>query len=270
MAVLDAPHPLRLVFVAPEEPLVMPVFFERVIPRLRHEISAIAIVRPVYARSSYARQARQFAGAFGLRDFLAESASYARSKASDRLRRKVRVVGRLSSLEGIARANDLRVLAPDSVNGPEFLEQLRHIAPHLVISVSCPQIFGAELLALPRHGCVNVHSALLPDYRGVLPTFWALANGAEHTGVTVHRMNAGIDGGDIVAQRRVPIGPDDTLHALMRRCKEVAADLVVETVEEFRAGDVETRPNPAGQGSYYSFPTRGDVRRFRAQGRRLR
>ena len=125
-------------------------------------------------------------------------------------------------------------------------------------------------LRVPRLGCINVHSALLPHYRGMLPTFWALAQGERQTGVTVHYMTPGIDGGDIVAQRTIPISPQDTLHSLMRTCKRVAADAVIETVEHLREGSVSTIPNPADEGSYYSFPAREDVRRFKAAGRRLR
>jgi methionyl-tRNA formyltransferase len=136
--------------------------------------------------------------------------------------------------------------------------------------VACPQIFRRELLELPRLGCINVHSALLPHYRGVLPTFWVLANNEPETGVTVHRMAADIDGGEILVQRRVPIEPEETLHSLMRRCKAVAADAVLEAVDRFRTDRVEALPNPADEGSYYSFPGRADVLRFRALGRALR
>jgi methionyl-tRNA formyltransferase len=124
-------------------------------------------------------------------------------------------------------------------------------------------------LELPRLGCLNVHSALLPKYRGMLPTFWALLNGEPETGVTVHRMVEGIDGGDIILQRRVPIAADETLLSLMRKTKRMAADLVLDSIKEFDAGTVSSMSNPADGGSYFSFPTRADVDRFRALGRRI-
>ena len=259
------PRKLRVVFVCPEEPSVMPLFFERVIPPLKAEIAAIAVVSPIYKRSSWLKQARQFAGAFGWWEFTLEAASYARHKAADLV-----PIGRRYSVKRIARAGGLRLLTPESVNGEDFLQELRVLEPDLVISVSCPQIFGRELLALPRLGCINVHSALLPDYRGMLPTFWVLAEGEDHTGVTVHFMSPGIDGGEIVAQERLAISPDETLHSLMRRCKAAAAELILQTVGAFRDGTVSTTPNPADEGSYYSFPQREDVRRFKARGRALR
>jgi methionyl-tRNA formyltransferase len=256
---------LRVVFVCPEEPSVMPLFFEKVIPPLREDIAAIAVVSPIYKRSSWLSQAKRFADAFGLREFMIEAATYLKDKVADRV-----PGARPRSIKRIARSNGLRLLTPESVNGDEFLDDLRALEPDLVISVSCPQIFGRELLELPRLGCVNVHSALLPDYRGVLPTFWVLAQDEAETGVTVHFMSPGIDGGEILTQQRVRIAPDETLHSLMRKCKSVAADAILETVGRFRDGTIATLANPAEEGSYFSFPERDDVRRFKALGRALR
>jgi methionyl-tRNA formyltransferase len=249
---------MRIVFVAPEEPSVMPVFFSKVIPRLGDEVAAVAVVSPIYKRSSWLRQAKRFVDSFGLSAFAVEAAHYAIEKAAQR------------SVKGLARSHDVRVLTPEDVNDPEFLEELRRIAPDLVVSVSCPQVFGADLLGLPRLGCINVHSSLLPAYRGMLPTFWVLARGETGTGVTVHYMSAGIDEGRILAQREIPISPEETLQTLMRTSKVLAADLVLETIDRLREGPLPGRPNPAGEGSYFSFPGPEDVARFRALGRRMR
>lgn len=260
---------MRVVFVTPEEPLVMPIFFRRVLPALGSDVAAVAVVSPIYKHSSWLGQARRFIGAFGVRDFAAEVAGFAASKAADLAWAATRA-GSPRSVERLARAHGVPILAPADVNDPEFLAQLRAAEPDVVVSVSCPQIFGRELLELPPLGCVNVHSALLPHHRGVLPTFWALADEETHTGVTVHYMSPGIDGGEIIAQRRIAIGPGDTLHSLMAACKREAAEAVLDTLERMREGAVATAPNPPDEGSYHSFPTRADVERFRALGRRMR
>jgi methionyl-tRNA formyltransferase len=260
---------MRVVFVAPEEPLVMPVFFGRVLPALEDQVAAVAVVSPIYKRWSWLSQARRFIDAFGVRDFLAEGAGFARLKAADALWAATRL-GSPRSVGRLARRHSVPVLSPEDVNGEAFLEQLRALAPDLVVSVSCPQIFGRDLLSLPRMGCINVHSALLPHHRGMLPTFWALAEGESHTGVTVHYMSPGIDGGDIITQRRIAIEPGETLHSLMATCKREAAEAVLETVARLGDGSVATLPNPPGEGSYHSFPTRADVARFRARGGRMR
>jgi methionyl-tRNA formyltransferase len=249
---------LRIVFITPEEPSVMPVFFGRVLPQLGDEVAAVAVVSPIYKRSSWLRQAKRFADSFGVRAFAVEAAHYAVEKAARR------------SVKGLARAQGVPVLTPEDVNDPAFLDGLRQLTPDLVVSVSCPQVFNSELLELPALGCINVHSSLLPRYRGMLPTFWVLAEGESGTGVTVHYMSTGIDEGGIVAQREIPISPDETLQTLMRTTKAVAADLVLETVERLRHGPVPALPNRIDEGSYFSFPRREDVARFRARGRRMR
>lgn len=236
----------------------MPVFFEKVLPRLGDEVAAVAVVSPIYKRSSWLRQAKRFIDSFGLRAFVVEAAHYALEKAARR------------SVKGLARSHGALVLTPEDVNSRAFLDELRALAPDLVVSVSCPQVFGRELLELPDLGCINVHSSLLPRYRGMLPTFWVLAEGETGTGVTVHYMSAGIDEGGIIAQREIPISPDETLQTLMRTTKAVAAELVLETIERLRGGPVEALPNRAAEGSYFSFPRRADVARFRALGRRMR
>lgn len=260
---------LRIVFLAPEEPSVMPIFFERVIPELHGEMVGLGVVSPIYKRSSWLEQAKKFTLSFGLREFAVEAGHYAYYKVGELVRRVV-PLGRRRSIKGIARAHGVAVLSPADVNAPEFLDELDALRPDLIVSVSCPQIFKEPLLELPRLGCVNLHSALLPEYRGVLPTFWVLAKGERETGVTLHYMSPGIDGGGIILQRRVGIGERETLHSLMRTCKAVAAEITLEAVERFRRGPAPASPNPVEGGSYFSFPQRGDVREFRARGRALR
>jgi methionyl-tRNA formyltransferase len=259
---------MRIVFVAPEEPLILPRFFERALPPLGDQVLAVAVVSPIYKGSGWIQQSRRFIRSFGFRWFAVEAARYSWNKALDAVGRLARF-GRARSVRAVAGRHGIRLLRPVDVNAPEFIAVLRSMDPDLVISVSCPQIFRRQLLELPRLGCLNVHSALLPKYRGMLPTFWAIVNGEHETGVTVHRMAEGIDGGDIILQRPVPIAADETLLSLMRKTKRVAADLVLESIEEFDAGTVSPIPNPANEGSYFSFPTRADVDRFRALGRRV-
>ena len=262
-------HGLRIVFLTPEEPSVLPVYFWRVLSALAAETAGIAVVSPIYAKSSWVNQAKRFIKAFGIRDFSIEAMQYAVYKVTDVVHR-ITAIGKPRSVKGIARYHGVPLLTPTDVNAEDFLGELRSLRPDLIISVSCPQIFKSELLGLPPLGCVNLHSARLPDYRGVLPTFWALANGETDTGVTAHYMNTGIDGGEIIAQASVEITGQDTLHSLMRKCKLAAAELTLETVQRARAGGVQTIPNPADGGAYFSFPRHEDVLRFRSLGRTMR
>ncbi len=260
---------MKIAFFTPEEPTQLPAFFSRVLPALSADDVTLVVVRPVYKGSSVHREALRFARAFGWREFVIEGMSVVAAMLKELLH-KVTGVGRAHSVKGVARDLGVRLLEPGDINAPEEVSRMQDLAPDLIVSVSCPQIFGPALLAIPSIGCVNLHSGLLPNYRGVLPTFWALANGEPETGVTLYFMNEGIDDGAIIAQRRVTIDEHETLRSLIRRCKVIGADLVLETVERLRSGPVDTSENRSEEGSYFSFPSRSDVLRFKAFGRSLR
>lgn len=260
---------MKIVFVTPEEPSFLPALFEKVVTARRDNIVWIVVVRPIYKNATWISQGLRFIRAFGIREFLVESFFFGYYKILDVLSRFLHL-GRFYSVKQLAQFHQIPVYEPHDVNAPAFLDTLRRLSPDLIISVSPPQVFREGLIELPTLGCINVHSSLLPKYRGVLPTFWVLANGEQETGVTVHYMSKGIDEGDIILQEKVTITPEETLHSLIRKCKEVGANLVLEAISQFQGGSVSALPNPVQEGSYFSFPTRRDVRRFKAHGRKMR
>jgi methionyl-tRNA formyltransferase len=155
------------------------------------------------------------------------------------------------------------------VNAQPFLAELEAAGVDVVVSVSCPQIFQNHLIRLPAKGCLNVHGALLPKYRGILPSFWMLANGEEHAGVSVYFVNEQIDAGELCGQQGFAIYPSDTLDTLLRRSKAAAAELLIDVLAAVEAGTVERSPLDLTAGSYYSWPDAEAVERFRVAGRRL-
>lgn len=139
---------MRLVFIAPEEPLILPLFFERAVPALRDDEVAIAVVSPIYKNSTWLKQSIRFVRSFGLRWFVIEVTRYAWNKSLDALSRLV-PMPRAYSVRSVARQNGVPLLRPHDVNGPEFLATLRSFQPDLVISVACPQIFTPSCSACP-------------------------------------------------------------------------------------------------------------------------
>ncbi len=157
-----------------------------------------------------------------------------------------------------------------AINAPAFVARLRARAVDLLVSLACPQILGRDVLGVPARGAINLHGALLPDYRGLLPAFWVLANGEAHTGVTVHYMSEQVDLGPIILQERVPIRADDTVHTLVQRTKlEVGGPLLVRALEQIEEGTAAGRPSDPGAGRAFGYPDADAVRRFRARGRRF-
>ena len=146
-----------------------------------------------------------------------------------------------SPVTQVARKHGLDVLQPERASTPEFVQKLRAIAPDLIVVVAYGEILGLELLELPKHGAVNLHASLLPKYRGSAPIQAAVLNGDGATGVTVIRMDEGMDTGDILAQAEVPIDEDDTAGTLHDRLARIGADLLTETVERIASGTVTAR-----------------------------
>ena len=137
------------------------------------------------------------------------------------------------------------------------------------MSVSCPQIFDRPLIDLPPRGCINVHGAILPNYRGIMPSFWMLANGEREAGVSVFFVNQDVDAGELCGQRVFETRPGETLDAFLRRSKAIAADLLLAVLREIEEGTVSRAPLDLAMGSYFSWPDRQVVRRFQAAGGRL-
>ena len=155
------------------------------------------------------------------------------------------------------------------VNAPAFLDELRALSPDVIISVSCPLIFKKPLIELPPQGILNLHGAILPQYRGVMPAFRMLANGEKRAGVSIYFVHEDIDAGDLCGQRIFDIMDDDTLDRFLVRSKAIAADLLLEVLRKMEDGTLTRAPLDLSQGSYYRWPDAASVAQFRLRGRRL-
>jgi methionyl-tRNA formyltransferase len=150
-----------------------------------------------------------------------------------------------SPVKALAQKLNLPVLQPAKARDENFIAELRGLAPELIVVVAYGQILPQSILDLPRHGCLNVHTSLLPKYRGAAPIQWAIANGDAETGATLMKMDAGLDTGPIVAQRRTPIQPADDSATLHDRLARLGAELLRATIPDYVAGKIQPRPQPA-------------------------
>ena len=149
----------------------------------------------------------------------------------------------------LAEAEGIPVYQPQKVKSGEAIERIAALAPACIVVVAYGQLLSAEILALPQLGAVNVHASLLPKYRGPAPIHWALIRGEEKTGITTMLMDTGMDTGDILLQREVPIGPKDTAGTLHDRLAEEGAKLLVETLHLLKKGTVVPRAQDDSQAS---------------------
>jgi methionyl-tRNA formyltransferase len=155
-----------------------------------------------------------------------------------------------------------------SINSKENRAILKEYEPDLLISIGGNQIFKRPLLDLATYGCVNLHTALLPKYRGLMPSFWVLKNNEKYTGVSVFFVDEGIDSGPILVQKKVEIG-DRSQEELIKYTKQIGMECIIESIELIQKGGFKLIPNPAEEMTYFSFPTRKDVDEFYKAGKRF-
>jgi methionyl-tRNA formyltransferase len=248
---------VRIVFLTTDDPIYLPEFFETVLAERAGETERVYVVPPLYKGQSRFRAAARYLRTFGLGAFI--------GLASRVLGAKLR--GR--SVESVCRRRGVACSGAEDVNAEDFLDELRALHPDVLVSVSCPQIFKKTLIGLPRLGILNIHGAILPQYRGVMPSFWMLANGETQAGVSIYFVNEQIDAGDLCGQRAFDVHASETLDAFLRRSKRIAADLLLEVLSHLERGSLVRTPLDLSRGSYYSWPDKAAVERFRAAGRRI-
>lgn len=155
-----------------------------------------------------------------------------------------------SPVKRIALAHELPVLQPACARDSAFIQDLANLKPKLIVVAAYGQILTSELIGIPPHGCVNLHTSLLPKYRGAAPIQWAILNGDTETGVTIMKIVEQLDAGDILSQRRTAIGPQETSQELHDRLAHLGAELLLETLPRYLSGKVVPQPQDERQASY--------------------
>lgn len=146
-----------------------------------------------------------------------------------------------------AMEHGIPVFQPATLRDGTALEQVKELAPELIVVAAYGKLLPDELLALPPKGCINVHSSLLPKYRGAAPINWVVVNGETETGVTIMDMAHELDAGDIIAQVKTEIGPDELVGGLYHRLARMGGALLTQVVEQLADGTaVRTPQDPAG------------------------
>lgn len=154
-----------------------------------------------------------------------------------------------------------------NVNSIAFHDLIDEYAPDLLISMSCPQIIRKGIRNKLPMGCINVHGAPLPKYRGLMPAFWVLKNGENKTAVTVHDLAEKLDDGDILVQKDIDITSQDTWDSLVVKTKKAGAEALIDAITQIKHFKVERRPNLDEDATYFGFPTYKDRVAFLRVGR---
>lgn len=163
-------------------------------------------------------------------------------------------------VKALALQHNLPVLQPKRARDEEFIAELRALQPDLIVVAAYGQILPQALLDIPPLGCLNVHTSLLPAYRGAAPIQWAMLDGRTETGVTIMKMDAGLDTGPMLTQATTPILPEDNAQTLHDRLAELGGELLVRTIPDHAAGRIQPRPQPVEGATYARKISKNDGR----------
>lgn len=153
----------------------------------------------------------------------------------------------LTPVKESALSHAIPVFQPIKLRDGSALAQIQALAPELIVVAAYGRILPDDILACPPKGCINVHSSLLPRYRGAAPINWAILNGDTETGVTIMHMAAELDAGDIISQASTPIGDKETADELTARLAVLGGELLVKTVADIEAGTATRTPQDHGK-----------------------
>lgn len=143
-----------------------------------------------------------------------------------------------------------RVLQPERIRRPEQVAAIAELKPELMVVVGYGQIIPQGIIDIPAHGILNVHASLLPKYRGAAPIQWAIANGETETGVTIMRIDAGLDTGDMLTQTSIAIGHEETAPELSRRLAVAGAELLLESIKSIENEAAVYTPQDNASATY--------------------
>jgi len=167
---------------------------------------------------------------------------------------------RISPVKALAVERNLPVLQPQSLRQEDVVQQLRDLAPTVIMVAAFGQILPPSVLSLPKHGSINVHASLLPRHRGAAPIPAAILAGDKQSGVTIMLMDEGLDTGPILSQATVDIASEDTTASLTEKLGQLGGQLLLDTLPHWLAGEVTPREQDESQATYAGMLRREDGR----------
>ena len=257
---------MRIVFITQDDPIYILPFFDEFFRQELAEIEVAGIfsckTMGDRGRVRLLRELFCLYGPVGLLRLLSRGASFKIMQCLP-ARPNSR---QLYSIPQVCRAFKVPHVFIGNPNRDEFRSRIAGLAPDLLVSVACPYILKEKLLSMPPLGCINVHHAPLPRYKGMMPTFWQMYHGEKEVGVTIHTMSARVDEGNALLQEQLPIVQGESLDALIRRTKRHGAHCMLKVLHQI-AQQTQTRLSlESGPGSYFTFPTPAEMKEFRRRG----
>jgi methionyl-tRNA formyltransferase len=257
---------MRIEFLTQDDPVYILPFFDEFLRNYASDFTILQIsCSPTMGKRSRVQLLRELRSLYGVRGFIKVLGQTAKYRILGKLK-KSREARQFYSLEQAARAYAIPYEKIGNPNAAEFVESVRKRSAELIVSVACPYILKEKLLSLPPRGCVNIHHAPLPRYKGMMPTFWQMFQGEKTVGVTVHLMASKVDEGAALLQEQLAIEPSETLDHLIRRSKRQGAHCVASVLRQIESNSHVPIPMDSSKSSYFTFPTLAQISEFQRRG----
>ena len=246
---------MNIILITQNEPFFLAKNLRYLYKILPKEVSIEAVIlyepSPFGEKQSLLQKSIRTLSIFGINFFIYYSIKFLLSKFNDNLN-----VERTIQKLGI---EIIKLNKP--INHKESLKLIKSYKPSLLVSILGSEIFKESLIKLAPYGCINLHSSLLPKYRGLMPCFWVLKNKEKDSGVSVFFMDEGIDSGQIIVQKKFNIGKISHEN-LIKKTKRLGMEAIAEAIKKIKNDEIILIPNDNNEKSYYSFPKRFDVKEF--------
>lgn len=257
---------MRVLIITEEDEFYLPLSIDYLLKNCSEKIVEVVCARNPLLPGKL-KAARKFYAAFGLGPILSQGVRVASAKILDALP-WLNFTGRYYSVKRVCEAYNILNSYAENINAADFLEHRQELDIDLIASVSPTQIFKENLISLPKYGCINIHTAKLPKYRGLYPTYWAMACGEKTVGISVHYIEKGVDTGKIILQEDWEIPQRTTLDNMLKVTKLKGVELLIKAIKQIAAGTVQAF-YPQGEGTYFSFPTPDSYKEFKNRGYKL-
>ncbi len=257
---------MRILIITEEDEFYLPLSIDYLLKTFGSQVTKVVCARNPLLPGKI-QTVKKFYRVFGLAPIISQAFRVLKAKILNILG-PFNYTGRYYSVKKVCNKYHIPYLHCENINAPDFLNQVRNLNIDLITSVSPTQIFKKELINLPKHGCINIHTAKLPKYRGLYPTYWAMVCEEKEAGISIHYIEEGIDTGKIILQDQVTIPPETTLHHMLTETKLKGAMLLAEAIKLIDSASAEAF-YPQGQGEYYSFPTSQSYQQFKKLGYKL-
>lgn len=250
---------MRIIIITQDDPFYLKENLAYLLSLLPSQFKVVGCivsdVSPFGKKDSFFKKAFKTYNIFGIKFFIYYSIKFIYSKFFK------------NSIKNFLKTEKItQIKLSESINNKSSLKLIKSFHPDLLVSILGNQIFKKDLISLAPKGCINLHTALLPKYRGLMPTFWVLKNNEKHTGVSVFFVDEGIDSGPIILQKKIEI-KNMSQSELIKATKHLGMELIAESINLISQDKVKLISNPDSKMTYYSFPSSNDVKEFLRSGK---